>query len=122
MSAADTIDVAALVAFANEAATYFEKRPTGGEDMAHWSNVYNAENCRQIATTLQSQADALAEARRALTAIDRIIGGSIKDNGEEKFTLNIKGEKYEGPAVEFVGYALTSIQGIARAALAKEGK
>ena len=52
-----------------------------------------------------------------MSAIDRIIGGSIKDNGDEKFTLNIKGEKYEGPAVEFVGYALTSIQGIARATL-----
>ncbi|MEN6544812.1 MAG: hypothetical protein ABFE07_02125, partial [Armatimonadia bacterium] len=31
---------------------------------AHWANVYNAENFRKIATALQSQADALAEARR----------------------------------------------------------
>lgn len=35
--------------FLHAAARYFERRPTGGEDMAHWANVYNAENCRRIA-------------------------------------------------------------------------
>ena len=60
------IDVAALTAFATEAAGYFESRPTGGEDAAHWSNVYNAENCRNIATALQSLSAELAEARRDL--------------------------------------------------------
>jgi hypothetical protein len=37
------------VEFLHEAARYFEKRPTGGEDRAHWSNVMNAKNCRDIA-------------------------------------------------------------------------
>lgn len=36
------------VKFLDEAARYFDKRPTGGEDRAFWSNVYNAENCRKI--------------------------------------------------------------------------
>lgn len=60
----ETADIAGLVAFANEAAAYFEKRDTGGEDMAHWSNVYNAENCRKLATALQSLSAELAEAKR----------------------------------------------------------
>lgn len=36
------------IKFLEEAAKYFEKRPTGGEDKAHWANVYNAEHCRKI--------------------------------------------------------------------------
>lgn len=43
-----------MVKFLNEAASYFEKRPTGGEDMAFWANVNNAENCRKIATALET--------------------------------------------------------------------
>jgi len=35
-----------------EAARYFERRPTMGEDLAFWSNVTNAENCRKIAVLL----------------------------------------------------------------------
>lgn len=31
-----------------EAARYFENRDTHGEDAAHWSNVYNAENAQRI--------------------------------------------------------------------------
>ena len=38
--------------FLEEAARYFETRPTKGEDRTHWANVYNAENCRKIAATL----------------------------------------------------------------------
>jgi hypothetical protein len=37
-----------------EAARYFEKRPTGGEDMAFWANVANAERCRSIAAALRA--------------------------------------------------------------------
>jgi hypothetical protein len=37
-----------------EAARYFEKRPTGGEDMAFWANTANAERCRSIATALRA--------------------------------------------------------------------
>lgn len=38
-----------------ECASYFENRPTGGEDKAHWSNVYNAKNAREISELLKSQ-------------------------------------------------------------------
>jgi hypothetical protein len=40
------------IIFLREAARYFECRPTGNEDRAHWANVYNAENCRRIADRL----------------------------------------------------------------------
>lgn len=47
-------DVAALVKFQQESAAYFEARDTGGEDRAHWANVFNAENCRKTADTIEA--------------------------------------------------------------------
>ncbi len=38
--------------FLEQCALYFEKRPTGGEDMEHWSNVFNAKHCREMAVSL----------------------------------------------------------------------
>lgn len=56
--------------FLAEAATYFRNRPTDGEDRAYWANVYNAENCERIATTLAAKdveiAAITAERDRAL--------------------------------------------------------
>lgn len=57
--------------FLRAAAKYFENRPTEGEDRAHWSNVYNAKNCRDIADRLaalnqSTQADKLVEALEAI--------------------------------------------------------
>jgi hypothetical protein len=43
------------IAFLEEAARYFENRPTNGEDRAHWSNVYNGKNCRDIAAMLTTE-------------------------------------------------------------------
>ena len=54
------------VAFLTEAARYFETRPTGGEDAAHWSNVFNAKNCREAADTLERQAAEIERLRGAL--------------------------------------------------------
>lgn len=48
-----TMTKEAAVKFLEESASYFENRDTGGEDKAHWSNVYNAENCRKIAEMLK---------------------------------------------------------------------
>lgn len=45
------------VKFLREAARYFAQRPTGGEDAAHWANVYNAETCGKIADLLESPLD-----------------------------------------------------------------
>ena len=50
----DTLQVAPSVAFLHEAARYFERRPTNGEDALHWANVANAETCRKIAALLSS--------------------------------------------------------------------
>lgn len=44
-----TMTTKAAMAFLNDMAVYFERRPTGGEDAANWSNVMNAERCRMIA-------------------------------------------------------------------------
>jgi hypothetical protein len=35
------------ITFLGEAARYFERRPTAGEDSAFWANTMNAENCRK---------------------------------------------------------------------------
>lgn len=40
------------VKWLREAARYFSSRDTGGEDRAHWANVYNAENANKIADRL----------------------------------------------------------------------
>jgi hypothetical protein len=57
------------VAFLTEAARYFETRPTGGEDAAHWSNVFNAKNCREAADTLERQAAEIERLRESLLGI-----------------------------------------------------
>lgn len=54
---------AEAIAWLTEAAKNFAKRDTRGEDRAHWSNVYNAENCAKIVATLQRLTADLAEAR-----------------------------------------------------------
>lgn len=45
------------VEFLREAAAYFDRRPTSGEDAAFWSNVQNAESCRKIADMIESSTD-----------------------------------------------------------------
>lgn len=52
MSTARPRNVTQSVGFLINTARYFEKRQTEGEDKAHWSNVYNAQNCRDIAEQL----------------------------------------------------------------------
>jgi hypothetical protein len=64
------------VAFLAEAARYFETRPTGGEDAAHWSNVFNAKNCRQAADTLERQADEIERLRAALAMAKGPLGST----------------------------------------------
>lgn len=46
-----------LVAFLEDAARYFERRDTKGEDAAFWANKVNAENCRAAAVMLVSDGD-----------------------------------------------------------------
>lgn len=48
------MDKPSAINFLREAAEYFERRDTGGEDKAHWANVYNAKNCREIAAMLEA--------------------------------------------------------------------
>ena len=83
----DTIDAAALVEFANEAAAYFEKRPTGDEDLAHWSNVYNAENCRKIAASLATMREALEPFAEAAASYDPEEGDDAQAAWAHDFTI-----------------------------------
>lgn len=58
------------IKFLEEAAKYFEHRPTNGEDRAHWANVYNAENCRKAIeeiSRLKQKCDRQANILRWLT-------------------------------------------------------
>jgi hypothetical protein len=41
------------IAWLLEAARYFASRSTGGEDRAHWANVYNAENANKAAALIE---------------------------------------------------------------------
>ena len=56
--------------FLREAAGYFERRPTHGEDIAYWSNAYNAKNCREIADLIADLRHALVEQSVILTSLD----------------------------------------------------
>ena len=64
------------VDFLLEAARYFENRPTGGEDRAYWSNVYNAENCRKIANVLRAGVDGWVTVPREPTFDMKMAGAS----------------------------------------------
>jgi chromosome segregation ATPase len=63
-------DIEKATAFLREAAKYFEKRDTNGEDRAYWANVYNAKNCRDIADVLEAQAAELTRLREQCEAKD----------------------------------------------------
>ncbi|AGS80903.1 hypothetical protein [Caulobacter phage Cr30] len=58
---ADLITTVNAIAWLNEAACYFERRPTKGEDAARWSNVTNAETARRIAKLLEVACNPLGE-------------------------------------------------------------
>ena len=50
----ERMDADKAIAFLKEAARYFQKRSTGGEDKAFWANVYNGKNCERIATLIKA--------------------------------------------------------------------
>lgn len=58
------ISQTAAIAFLEDAAKFFERRPTDGEDMTHWANRYNAENCRRIALAIRDGFLNTAEVRK----------------------------------------------------------
>lgn len=62
--------------FLRRAATYFENRPTDGEDRAYWSNVYNAENCRKIADDIERLCEALRDCHHVLHKLMAIVPGN----------------------------------------------
>lgn len=68
-----------LAAWLQAAATYFEKRPTNGEDRAHWANVFNAENCRAAAAEITRLRAENAWMREALEEAETFIDGLRQD-------------------------------------------
>ena len=73
---------ASEIAWLREAARYFSSRPTGGEDAAHWSNVYNAENANKIASRL----DALPAPMEAVAWRVKLLREMVASGGETWFT------------------------------------
>lgn len=61
--------------FLRAAANYFRNRPTGGEDSAHWANVYNAENCEKAALEME-RLQALAKELSDVLLTVKPLGGS----------------------------------------------
>lgn len=57
-------EVQSAIDFLNEAARYFGKRPTDGEDAAFWSNVANESNCKRIAVLIADYRAALIASRQ----------------------------------------------------------
>lgn len=87
---------AGLVAWLEGAATYFEKRPTNGEDRAHWANVFNAENCRKAAAEITRLR---AEVERKDAALEPF----ARHLNEMKFDLDYEGNELpDGAAVGWV--------------------
>lgn len=62
MTQPDLERVRGNIAFLRSAAGYFRKRPTNGEDMAHWANTFDAQCCHAAADTIE----ALIKEREAL--------------------------------------------------------
>lgn len=73
------------VRFLEEAARYFERRPTNGEDSAHWANVHNARRCREIAAHLSGrprEGGAKRSPNEPMTLSDSIVEeAGRKENG-----------------------------------------
>src|ERR1700692_4300941 len=83
-----------MVTWLEECAVYFERRDTGGEDMAFWSNVYNAENARKIARYLDICEGVMTDLPRPDVTVV-----SSESGGYTKIDVNIKrgdsGRPYE---------------------------
>ena len=81
------------VAFLQDAAMYFERRPIEGEDRAYWANTMNAENCRRIATRLASTAQ--PEVKALVEAVERaagIAGYTEREDLDFEAALSVVGE------------------------------
>jgi hypothetical protein len=82
----DCSQVGPSVRFLLEAARYFEKRPTKGEDAAHWSNVSNAANCRRVADLIRSlhaSCDTLPKGQDAQQGLAGTESGAVDAEGSE---------------------------------------
>lgn len=114
----------ASIAFLMEAAVYFTKRPTGGEDLAHWSNVLNAENCTKAADLLTHQSlriEALEKALRPFT-FDSVSSKCI-DPWDDETGVEVHFPRRKSSSATPVGRLQIEDIRAARAAIAKaEGR
>ena len=83
------------IEFLEEAAQYFESRPTKGEDRAYWANVFNAENCRKIAEYLRSNAEPSAKAMETGTAKTEGLGAKHDSAGRKALPDHLKESTHE---------------------------
>lgn len=76
MTQPDLERVRGNIAFLRSAADYFGKRPTNGEDMAHWANTFDAQNCHAAADTIEALIKERDEARAAIERVRAVIEGA----------------------------------------------
>jgi hypothetical protein len=99
----------AEIAWLKEAARYFSNRPTGGEDAAHWSNVYNAENANKIASRLDALISAHPPQPDALP-------GDLRERIEvaaEWLAMAIKAEPPINASIPYVPICQSELEAIA---------
>lgn len=79
-------DTPAITKWLLDCAEYFERRDTGGEDRAHWANVYNAENARKAAAALTASEARVKELEEALKPFVNLVAknedGELEDQLE----------------------------------------
>lgn len=63
------MDSDAIYKWLDELARYFENRDTGGEDRAHWANVYNSESALKVKAALVASEAEVERMREALRQI-----------------------------------------------------
>ena len=85
------------VLFLLNAADYFVKRPTDGEDKAYWANTYNAESCKRAAalieTTTNNNQDLKATNAALVKALEDFVARYPNNVGAEKARAAIKQAK-----------------------------
>lgn len=69
-------DVSPIMKWLDELARYFENRDTGGEDRAHWANVYNSENALKVKAALAASEAEVSRLREALRPFAEITPSS----------------------------------------------
>lgn len=82
-------ELAKAMQFLEDMAIYMEKRPTKGEDMVHWANVYNGANCRNIKERLRRMQVALMQSNSCMDTTINYLINSGRDRKARDLEMQI---------------------------------